>query len=444
MVKLSIIIPCLNVVRYIRECMDSAINQTIRNIEILVIDGGSTDGTVEILKEYADKDSRVTLVHSDIKSYGYQVNMGLDRANGEYVAVLESDDYVDLSMYEKLCKVADENQTDITKADFDKFFSLTNGYREFTKVSFWKDEPDNYNRVLNPRDHRILFCNDYFLWKGVYRRSFINENNIRLHETKGAAFQDIGFLQQVMASAKRVIYIEDSFYRYRTDRDESSSYSPKVLKYGYDEFTWLLDMHDKGEKELYLPGLCSHMMQAFTGEMWISLKATGYDMESEYIRPYYDWFKDKLTQFIECGIADMNELYDITKEQFFEIFDNVETYIGKCRSDIGNGSIIQKVQSVSNGEKLDIIIFGSGQRGKSYIRQLDGICNICAIADNNAARTGETYMGFEVLSPEECTEQFKDDLYVIAVKGHETEIAKQLIKLGITKVKIIANEDIIL
>ncbi len=434
--KISIIIPCLNVVRYINECMDSVINQTIKDIEIIVIDGGSTDGTVEILEEYANKDERILLLHSDVKSYGYQVNMGLDKASSEYVAILESDDYVDLKMYETLCRIADKNCTDITKADFDKFYSLTNGYREFTTVRFWEKESQNYNKVLNPREHRILFCNDYFLWKGIYRRSFIEDNGIRLHETPGAAFQDIGFLQQVMATASRVIYVEDSFYRYRTDRDESSSYSPKVLKYGHDEFSWLINMYESGEKQLYLPGLCSHMMQAFTGEMCISLWATRYDFENEFIKSYYSWFKEVIGKFIKNGIADVNELYDITKDQFFEIYDDIEGYITR------NKQLYYEQEETKNKlltgvSEKNIVIFGSGQRGKSTICKVDGKANILAVADNNSSKWGETCMGYSIVSPDEAIEKYVGVYWLVAIKNQEDEIKKQLIDLGVEEEKII-------
>ena len=82
----SVIMPSYNVGDYIRECIESVIRQTLKEIEIICVDSRSTDGTLDVLKEYAAKDNRITLLHSDVKSYGHQVNMGLAAAKGEYKA----------------------------------------------------------------------------------------------------------------------------------------------------------------------------------------------------------------------------------------------------------------------------------------------------------------------------------------------------------------------
>ena len=92
--KVSVILPSLNVADYIEECMDSLLRQTLQELEILCIDAGSTDGTEEVLRQYAKSDPRIILLHSDIKSYGKQVNMGLAYVSGEYVAILETDDWI--------------------------------------------------------------------------------------------------------------------------------------------------------------------------------------------------------------------------------------------------------------------------------------------------------------------------------------------------------------
>ena len=83
MPKISVIMPCLNMVRYIRQCVDSVMNQTLTEMEILIIDAGSTDGTLDILQEYISLDPRIRIISSDKRSYGYQVNLGIKEARGE-------------------------------------------------------------------------------------------------------------------------------------------------------------------------------------------------------------------------------------------------------------------------------------------------------------------------------------------------------------------------
>lgn len=120
-IKVSIILPSLNVLPYIKECVESVMNQTLHEIEIICVDAGSTDGTLEILQEYEKQDNRIKLIVSDKKSYGYQMNLGIKAAVGEYIGIVETDDYVSENMYEELYTVARENEVDFVKADFYRF-----------------------------------------------------------------------------------------------------------------------------------------------------------------------------------------------------------------------------------------------------------------------------------------------------------------------------------
>ncbi|WP_039790664.1 glycosyltransferase family 2 protein, partial [Paenibacillus riograndensis] len=106
MPKVSIIMPSLNIATYIKECMDSVVAQTLQDIEIICVDAGSTDGTREILQEYATRDSRIRILDSDRKSYGYQVNWGFDVAKGKYLGIVETDDYIEPEMFQTLYDVA--------------------------------------------------------------------------------------------------------------------------------------------------------------------------------------------------------------------------------------------------------------------------------------------------------------------------------------------------
>lgn len=128
-IKVSVIVPSLNVADYIEECMDSIIGQTLREIEIICIDAGSTDGTFEILQKYAEKDKRIRLIHSEKKSYGYQINLGIQMAKGEYLGIVETDDYIDTMMYQELYQTALEYDLDFVKAGFDVFVTPSDGER---------------------------------------------------------------------------------------------------------------------------------------------------------------------------------------------------------------------------------------------------------------------------------------------------------------------------
>lgn len=129
--------PSLNVVNYIEEAIESVRTQTLQEIEIICIDAGSNDGTWEILTKLAAIDERIVLRHSNRKSYGYQVNLGIDMAKGEYIAVLETDDYVDSSMYEELYEKAVLHNCDYVKSDYYAYWTQDNGKRFFVKKKFF-------------------------------------------------------------------------------------------------------------------------------------------------------------------------------------------------------------------------------------------------------------------------------------------------------------------
>ena len=175
--KVSIILPSLNVVSYIRECVESVLNQTLKDIEIICVDAGSTDGTLEILREFEAKDSRVKVLISDVKSYGHQMNMGFDAAHGEYLGIVETDDWVVPSMYRDLYKIVKKNELDFIKSDFYRF-KYKNGKltKDYNRLS---NDSSFYNRVLVPGEETQTFKFIMNTWSGIYRLDFLRQWNIR-------------------------------------------------------------------------------------------------------------------------------------------------------------------------------------------------------------------------------------------------------------------------
>ena len=115
---ISIIVPTHNRENFIRKSLDSLLNQTYKNIEIIVVHNESTDNTGVVLEEYERKDTRIKIINQKDKGYGGGVNVGLENANGDYIAILEADDWAASDMYEKLLKRALETNADIVKSSF--------------------------------------------------------------------------------------------------------------------------------------------------------------------------------------------------------------------------------------------------------------------------------------------------------------------------------------
>ena len=217
----SIIIPIYNVEPYLRECLDSVCRQTLRDIEIICVNDGSTDESLGIIKDYAERDERIVVLDGPNGGYGKAMNRGLDAATGEYIGIVEPDDYVALTMYEDLYGIARENNLDFVKADFYRFTRNDKGdmrlkYEHLDSSGSW------YGRVFNPsmQPETLMFIMN--TWSGIYRRDFLNERGIRHHETPGASFQDNGFWMQTFAYAHRAMIVNEPYYRNRRDNPNSS------------------------------------------------------------------------------------------------------------------------------------------------------------------------------------------------------------------------------
>ncbi len=220
MPKVSVVVPIFNVERYLQECLDSLVSQTLKDIEIICVDDGSTDHSPEILRDYADKDRRVRIITKENSGYGNTMNVGIKAATGEYLGIVEPDDFVKSSMFEELSELADKTGADIVKADFYRFVNENGGivrtYTQLTKEAVF------YNRIVNPAKEKNVFKFVMNTWSGVYRMSFLREHGIYHNETPGASFQDNGFWFQGFCLSHKVYFSDKPYYMNRRDNPNSS------------------------------------------------------------------------------------------------------------------------------------------------------------------------------------------------------------------------------
>ena len=137
--KVSLLVPICNVERYLRECLDSALAQTLKDIEIICINDGSTDNSPAIIREYMERDGRVKMIDKANSGYGDSMNHGLEMARGKYVGILESDDFMASDALEKLVSAADSNNADFAKANFDFYWSKPEERRSLHEMFKAKD-----------------------------------------------------------------------------------------------------------------------------------------------------------------------------------------------------------------------------------------------------------------------------------------------------------------
>ena len=237
--KVSVVVPIYNVEKYLRQCLDSIVNQTLKDIEIICVDDGSTDSSPEIIQEYAAKDSRVKVITKPNSGYGNSMNRGFDLAEGEYVGIVESDDYAELDMFEKLYQRAEKNKLDVVKSGYYFYYSVPKERNEKIEIVSKAREGVTFCPATDfraPMEMVEFFNLKPTIWSAIYRREFIRENNIRFNETPGASFQDSSFNFKVMALAKRVQLTREAFLHYRQDNESSSVNSPGKVFCVCDEY----------------------------------------------------------------------------------------------------------------------------------------------------------------------------------------------------------------
>lgn len=247
MPKVSILMPACNVEKYLHECMDSVIKQTLKDIEIICIDDGSKDSTGEILDDYAKKDERVKVIHKVNTGYGHSMNVGLQNATGEYIGIVETDDYVDPDMFEKLYEAAKKYDADIVKSNYYTYVTNPEPKSTFYGVL---EQFQKYDEVFEPLEFQEIYRVQPCIWTAVYRKEMLKEYGVWFNETPGASYQDTAFAFKAWTSAKRAVLVKDAFLHYRIDNANSSVKSTAKIFCICDEYNAMYDFLKKyPEKE---------------------------------------------------------------------------------------------------------------------------------------------------------------------------------------------------
>lgn len=234
--KVSIIVPIYNVEKYLDRCMDSLLNQTLKDIEIIMVDDGSPDRCPQLCDEYAKQDSRIKVVHKKNAGLGYARNSGLEIATGQYVAFVDSDDYVDTRMYEVLYNQAVSSQSDAV------FCGLR---REYYGHKYVNRQDVSQTTYFEGEDLKNL-CLDFIasapyvkqerkyemsVWHSIYSLKVINDNKIRFYSEREILSEDLPFQIDFFKVAKKVCFIPDMLYIYCMNNAVSLTQSFSMKKF---------------------------------------------------------------------------------------------------------------------------------------------------------------------------------------------------------------------
>lgn len=211
----SVLVPVFNASRYLEQCLNSLVDQTLKEIEIICINDGSTDSSLDILKKYRALDKRIKIIDKPNSGYGASMNQGMKEASGEYVGIVEPDDFVDVDMFETLYTLARTKECDIAKSNRYDHRQGKDSFVEVLRGQF-------YGIPFYPLDNQEVFLLPPSTTTAIYKNSFLKRNGLCYLETPGASFQDTGFAYKTLFCAGKVVFTERPFYHYRRDNENSS------------------------------------------------------------------------------------------------------------------------------------------------------------------------------------------------------------------------------
>ena len=365
--KVSVVVPIYNQEEYLNQALCSLTDQTLEEMEFICVNDGSTDESMTILREYANVDKRFRIIDKANTGYGNTMNVGIDAACGEYLGILEPDDFVSLKMYRALYNVAVANDLDFVKANFHRFWTDENG--DTKKHLFHLSTDDSYyKKLVNTSEDTKTFSFVMNTWSGIYKLSFLNKWHIRHNETPGASYQDNGFWFQTFARATRAWFVPTPYYMNRRDNPNSSMFDKGKFYAVTNEYKFIEDwLNANAEiKEKFEPILYKKKLSNFV--------FTYYRIAREYKREYLEHFRDEFAPLLASGKLDEELVGTLYWKMLHAIVDdpgafcdklcvsviipayNARDYIGACLDSIlARDAIRIEVICVDDGSTDDTL-----------------------------------------------------------------------------------------
>lgn len=219
---ISIVIPVYNVKKYLRQCVDSVLNQTYNNLQVILVDDGSTDGSSDICDEYKQKDNRVKVIHQKNMGNSGARNRGIAAVEGEYVGFVDSDDWIHPRMYEHLLNIILKYEADISTIE----------PVEFIDKVYMKQLNNEETCVMSQREYAKIFFKIgtqkivYYVWSKLYKREIVQNNCFERAYSIG---EDVITSYKFLLSAKKIVVSNQALYYYRQNSGMTSHFNEKYL-----------------------------------------------------------------------------------------------------------------------------------------------------------------------------------------------------------------------
>lgn len=244
--KVSVIVPVCNVETYLAQCLDSILGQTHRDLEVICLDDGSTDGSLAILEAYAAKDGRVRVVAKENEGYGATCNRGIDMATGRWVSIIEPDDWIDSTMYADMLGFAAsfDEVVDVVKCPWTDWFEWDDPATAHSAPGSLAGRLATSKESFTLADEPVLIEGHPSVWSAIYRKGFLDDNGIRFRPYPGAGWADNPFLIDTLARARSIVYLDTPYYNYRADLPFSTldHKSDEAVARPFDRWLDMLDI----------------------------------------------------------------------------------------------------------------------------------------------------------------------------------------------------------
>lgn len=205
MPKISVIIPVYNIEKYLARCLDSVISQTLKDIEIICVNDGSTDNSANILSVYAEKDERIKIITQSNAGISEARNIGIQKASGEFIGFVDSDDFIEKDFYEKLYTSAIKNNADIACSSVIR----ENEKKKKILIEYKKEQVATSTKEKFELAHIPEHC---YIWNKIYNREKLLNSNIKF--IKGLVYEDIIYTPSVVESLGNIVVVPNVFYHY--------------------------------------------------------------------------------------------------------------------------------------------------------------------------------------------------------------------------------------
>jgi len=399
--KVSVIVPIYNVEPYLRRCLDSLINQSLREIEIICVNDCSPDNSLAMVKEYAEKDERIKIIDFE-KNQGVSMarNAGMKVAKGEYIGLVDPDDYVDLDYYEKLYLKAKEKNLDMVYANQKR--NAAGGIKEYVRIV------SRIGKLCLPPAH----------WSAIYKADFLRLHSLKYPDGIKLS-QDLAFLVQAQFFATEVEFVQDVYYHYITRYNSARFNIENAYKSNgmWQVFDFINEKYIDEEYRLFFGYFYTFYFNVMLTDRFTKANSKDRQKLTEILVGMY---KKRKYEVVYKNIPKFIQESDLENPD--ALCERISNYVDSFQSN-SYEDLCTKIESLQNRK---LYVWGTGLDGLAILDQCEKYeWKIDAFLDSYSYKTLTEFNGHKILNPQDVlVNKEKDFFIIISPRVYASDIAK--------------------